>query len=113
MRTLNLDLDMITGRVLAIGKDGRRYTIEELDAAERAARAGDPAARATLDAVDHGMGGPLTREAAEALLAKTMHDCPECQAARARGETVTWSLLPGSVPRGTRSRGNRRRRGRR
>ena len=95
MRTLSLDLDMETGAVMAVGKDGRRYTLEQIDAAERAARRGDAASAAMLRAIDHGLdadGDRLGPVEVKARFEQLVHDCPECQAARARGEQpITWA----------------------
>ncbi len=89
MPTYSIVTDLNTGTTLAVGKDGRTYTMDEIDAAERRAKGGDPAARALLVNVDHGVderGRRLSQAQVKARLAQMIHDCPECQAARAHAE---------------------------
>lgn len=94
MRTYNLVTDLETATSFALGKGGRRYTMQEIDAAERAAAGGDPAAAALLLDVDHGVDDQGARLSFEQVMARheqLIHDCPECQAARARGEQpIRW-----------------------
>jgi hypothetical protein len=72
-----LIFDERTGRTFLKARDQQLYTLDEVEAAESAARAGDEAALALLESLDRGGDGfdPM------ALL----HDCPECRAALARG----------------------------
>ena len=117
MRSYSLDLDMLTGDILAIGKDGRRYTFEQIRRAETAASRGDPDAAALLLAVDHGLdadGNRMTPEEVRTRFEQLIHDCPECQAARARGEQpLRWPPPPPDGPRPTNSHARRRERERR
>ncbi len=102
MRNLSLDLDLATGAVVAVGTDGRRYRLEEVEAADRAARRGDAAAAATLRAVDHGVdadGAALAPHGIRQRFEQIIHDCPDCQAALARGEVpITWTASDGTPP---------------
>ena len=95
MRSYNVEMDLVTGAAFAIGKDGRRHTMSELGAAEAAAERGDPEALALLESVDHSIdldGRRLSPEEVRARFEQLVHDCPECQAARARGEAPRiWS----------------------
>lgn len=91
MRTYNMEMDPASGAVTLVGKDGRRYSNRDLVAAEQAAAQGDAAAEALLRNLDHGLdddGQRLTVEEVRARAEQIIHDCPACQAARARGEPV-------------------------
>ena len=61
-------------------RDHKRYTVEEVAAAERRAEGGDAEAAALLDSLEI-----QTRDGVVDLQ-QLMHDCPECRAAMARGE---------------------------
>ncbi len=67
--------DLGTNQSHIEGRSKRRYTLQEVAAAERDAKRGDKAALATLDDIEH----PFTD------LETLMHDCPECRADRERG----------------------------
>ncbi len=73
MRNIVFDTDTNTSFIL--GRDGTKYTVEQVDAADR--NPGDPASRAVLENVEY----PAT-----ATIEDMIHDCPECRAAMARGE---------------------------
>jgi len=66
MASYHMRTDMRTGEMVFIGKSGREISGRDLAVIDARAKAGDVAA--------------------QALLAQQIHDCPECQAARARGE---------------------------
>ena len=92
MRTYNMEMGRASGAVTLVGKDGRRYSNQDLIAAEHAAKQGDPAAEALLRNLDHGVdddGRRLSADEVRARAEQIVHDCPACQAARARGEPVT------------------------
>lgn len=94
MASYHMRTDMRTGEMVFIGKSGREVSSRDLAVIEARAKAGDAAAQAVTRDLDIGTdahGQPLDRAAAEALVAQQIHDCPECQAARARGE-VGFSL---------------------
>lgn len=89
MASYHMRTDMRTGEMVFIGKSGREVSGRDLAVIEARAKAGDAAAQAVTRDLDIGTdehGRPLDRATAEALLAQQIHDCPECQAARARGE---------------------------
>jgi hypothetical protein len=89
MPTYNLTIDHETGSTRVVSRDGRRHSMDALAAAQRAAADGDAEAAALLQSVDFGVGddGAVLDEAGrDALVEKIIHDCPECRAARARGE---------------------------
>ncbi|HVV83132.1 MAG TPA: hypothetical protein VHE35_08625 [Kofleriaceae bacterium] len=91
MRTYNLEIDFQAGTTVAIARDGRRYTMLEIQAAERHARRGDEAAKALLASVDIGVdedGRRLSPEELRDVFRQTVHDCPECRAAHALGAPV-------------------------
>ncbi len=94
MTTYNLVMDLAAGVTNVVGKDGRRYTMQQVDVLEAAAAGGDPTARATLRTVDYGLdgaGATLSPAELRAVAEQIVHDCPECQAARACGELpVVW-----------------------
>jgi len=88
----SMTIDWITGECFLVAKDGRRYSLAQLEAAERAASSGDAEAAALLAALDH------TPEAATAaaphkemtpddyrrITLQSVHDCPLCAEERAR-----------------------------
>lgn len=86
MRTYNLTVDLETGAVFAIDKNGARRSMAELDDAEARAARGDADALATLMAVDFGVDAEGRRLDDHQIMEAIMHDCPDCRAARARGE---------------------------
>jgi hypothetical protein len=89
MASYHMRTDMRTGEMVFIGKSGREVSGRDLAVIEARAKAGDVDARAVTRDLDFGIdehGRPLDRAAAQALVAQQIHDCPECQAARARGE---------------------------
>lgn len=115
MRSYSLEMDLVSGAMYAVAKDGRRYTMTELGAAEQAAARGDPEAAALLRAVDFAVdddGRQLSSAEVRARFEQVVHDCPECQAARARGEEpIAWSSV--DLIGGPRERAGRPARGRR
>jgi len=48
---VELVIDLDTGQIAALGRDGRRYSPDEIAAAESGARRGDADALAILDAI--------------------------------------------------------------
>ena len=89
MASYHMRTDMRTGEMVFIGKSGREVRGRELAVIDARAKAGDVAAQAVRRDLDFGVddeGLPISAAAAQALLAQQIHDCPECQAARARGE---------------------------
>ena len=76
--------DRTTGKSSIIGRDGTTYSLDEYEEARRRARAGDAAAQAMLDNVDHTQAWADTSP--EEQLRQMLHDCPECRAALERGE---------------------------
>lgn len=52
MRSYRLGLDRMTGEIIALGRDGRRYTIAELEHAEDGATRGDPVALEVIRQVE-------------------------------------------------------------
>lgn len=74
--------DLTTGQSHIRGRDGRDYTTQEVEAAKQRAALGDLEAAALLDNVELGK----TDEEAAANNQMLFDNCPECQAARARGE---------------------------
>lgn len=72
--TYNLVMDERTGEVVALGRNGRTYSMDDIVKAEKAAKAGDADAMATMTALDH------TGMSMEDL----MHDCPLCREERDR-----------------------------
>lgn len=96
MASYHMRTDMQTGEMVFIGKSGREVAGRELAVIDARAKAGDPEAQAVRRDLDFGIddhGQPLDPARAQALLAQQIHDCPECQAARARGE-VGFTLGP-------------------
>ena len=92
MGTYNMEMDPASGAVTLVGKDGCRYTNQDLITAEQAAGLGDAGAEALLRNLDHGLdddGRRLSADEVKARFEQIVHDCPACQAARARGEPVT------------------------
>lgn len=82
---LHMVFDITTGQAKARGRSGRWYTQHEIDLANRR---GDPEGevfRADLDRTD--MNDADMRQ----MLLDEMHDCPDCRAALARGETPTFA----------------------
>jgi hypothetical protein len=77
MRHIVMDTD--TGTSYLESRDHKRYTFEEVAAAEARAEAGDADAAALLESLDFPTTGGIDLRA-------LMHDCPECRAALARGE---------------------------
>jgi len=72
--TYNIVTDRLTGQVMALGKNGRQYSLREVTRALEAAKRGDADAQATLEALDHtGMS-----------MEEIMADCPCCRAERER-----------------------------
>lgn len=106
MPTYNLTGNLATGKQFAIAKQGGQIPLEELNQLRAEADAGDPASIVALRAFDYGVddaGRELPPEHAVRAMEAIMHDCPECQAARARGETprvYTWPdiLAMGPIP---------------
>ena len=98
MPTFNLTGDFTTGKQFAIAKQGGQIPLEELEQLRAEANAGDPASIIALRAFDYGVddaGRELPPEHAVRAMEAIMHDCPECQAAPARGETpriYTWAI---------------------
>lgn len=89
MASYHMRTDMRTGEMVFIGKSGREVSGRELAVIDARAKAGDVAAQAVTRDLDFGIddeGLPVSAAAAQALLAQQIHDCPECQAAGARGE---------------------------
>lgn len=90
MRAYNLVGDLRTGEQFAVDKLGNRVpmaTVEQLIADEQR---GDVAATVALRRFDLNVdeqGRAVSPQEIEALLQHVMDDCPDCQAARARGET--------------------------
>jgi hypothetical protein len=78
-------MDRRTGEIKMQGHEGRLYTLEDVQRAERRAASGDAAALALLADVDFETPGAIDVMDMEAIL----HDCPECRAALARGEKPT------------------------
>jgi hypothetical protein len=121
MRTYNLTIDLETGAMFAIDRNGARRSLAELQDAEARAQRGDPDALATLLAVDVGLDHEGEQLDYDKMMQAIMHDCPDCQAARARGEEpLVFSsaelerLMAGPGPsRQTRERARARRRRRR
>lgn len=96
MTTFHMRTDMRTGEVVYIGKSGREVAARDFDTLDARVRMGDAEALAVRRDLDLGVdehGRPLDPAAVRALAAQQIHDCPECQAARARGE-VGFSMGP-------------------
>lgn len=88
---LDLVIDWTSGETWLRGRDGRRYSDEELDAALRGAERGEPEAKATLANLDRSEPGDPPWDAAisdEEFVRRVLDDCPECRAAAARGEPM-------------------------
>lgn len=88
MPTYNIMSELSTGRVFAIGKDGRQYPLEVVHDALRAAERGDAAAQAIARQVDLSIddeGLPRDRASIDADIERSIHDCPLCAEAAARG----------------------------
>ncbi len=82
-------IDTRTGDIKTIGKDGREYSPDEIDAAQRLAELGDPDAQATLANIER---SDYTDVDPMALMRQMLHDCPECRAAMAAGEVPVWGI---------------------
>jgi hypothetical protein len=78
-------IDRRTGQMCFRGRDGRDYTAAEVESAKTRAASGDLEATALLATIE--MRG--TDEELAAQFRQIVDDCPECQAARARGEQPT------------------------
>jgi hypothetical protein len=76
-------IDRTTGATHVRGRDGRLYTSADIEAAQLRADGGDEAAEAELHNMTVGDSEADPHEVMEQL----MHDCAECRALRARGET--------------------------
>jgi hypothetical protein len=72
----HLVIDRNTGEARIQARGGATYSMEEVEAIERRAKAGDAAATAIIESLDVTGVTP----------AQMMHDCPECRAAMAFGE---------------------------
>jgi hypothetical protein len=72
--------DRTTGISYIEARDHKRYTFEEVAAAERRAQAGDAGAAALLDSLEIPTPGGFVD------MRQLLHDCPECRAAMERGE---------------------------
>lgn len=81
---LHVIIDRTTGEAIIQGAT-RRYTTAEYEAARRDAARGDKDAIARLD--DIRAGGEIDAP-------HMLDDCPECQAALARGERPTFGPAP-------------------
>lgn len=57
MRSYRLGLDRMTGEIIALGRDGRRYTIADLEHAEDGATRGDPVALEVIRQVELASSG--------------------------------------------------------
>jgi|GEM_PF-6326884 len=91
MPTYNVQADMATGEIHVVGNNSRRYSLEELEAAEEAARLGDAAAQAILREVDlslDGQGRSREREEVLAAAGLALASCPECRAAGMRADPL-------------------------
>lgn len=89
MASYHMRTDMSTGETVFVGKSGRVVDTRDLARVQARARAGDREAQAIERDLDFGVdeaGRPLDPRQIEALTAQSIHDCPECQAAMARGE---------------------------
>lgn len=89
MPSYHMRTDIRTGEMVFIGKSGREVSGRDLAAIDARAKAGDVQAMAVRRDLDFGVddeGLPISAAATRALVAQQIHDCPECQAARARGE---------------------------
>jgi len=82
----SMTIDWNTGDCFVVAKDGRRYSLAEIEAIERAASSGDAAAAAALAALDQTPEDEQVRDLVDDLeaMARTMHDCPMCREERAR-----------------------------
>ncbi len=79
MPTYNVQADLTNGAIHVVAKDGRRYTLDELEAAELRARAGDRAAQALLCQVDLSRdcdGHPVANDEAVAAAQRTIAAVP-------------------------------------
>lgn len=78
---LSLTIDLTTGAIAAVGKDGRMYAPAEVQAALDGAKRGDAGALATVAILDHTplTGMPTGPDAAAAILQHQMDNCPLCQ----------------------------------
>ncbi len=83
-------LDLQTGQLYTVGRDGTRYTAAEVTRAQFRAKRGDEAARAIIANIDR------TDEFADTdpveVMKRFVHDCPECRAALARGEAAHFGV---------------------
>jgi hypothetical protein len=88
---IHLSFDRTTGSTKAVGKSGRWYSQPEIDRAY-AARRGvtDPEGAAIADDLDH---GDLSDEQLHQAFLDEIHDCPDCRAAMAAGETPHVQLV--------------------
>jgi hypothetical protein len=66
MRSYRLGLDRMTGDIIALGRDGRRYTITELEHAEDGALRGDPVALEVIRQVELASPGAVVTAATSA-----------------------------------------------
>lgn len=83
MPTYNVQADLTTGDLHVVGKNGRRYSLDELEAAEASARRGDRAAQELLCQVDLSRdddGRALVEHDAVAAAQRALQDCAECRA---------------------------------
>ena len=97
MPTFNLTDDLETGTQHAVAKQGGRIPIEAFNTLRAEAEAGDPAAIIALRSFDYSVdeaGRELSPAHQLSALEASLHDCPDCQAARARGETPLRLTLP-------------------
>jgi hypothetical protein len=86
---LDIVIDVSTGESWYEGKHGQRFSHDEVAAAMAGAERGDPEAQAKLALIDARPEGapPITAGmSTEEMLRRMMDDCPDCQAALARGE---------------------------
>jgi hypothetical protein len=126
MPTFNLTDDFETGKQYAVAKRGGRIPMDEFDRLCAEANAGDPASIIALRAFDYSVddaGRELPPAHQLSALEASLHDCPECNAARARGETprplmfldllaLAGAPIPGFRPAPTHPGRRKRRRGR-
>lgn len=86
MPTYNLKADLSTGDLHVLGRDGRLYTVDEIEDAEARAKHGDPAAVAVLRAVDASQDYVALLGAVSELLPKA---APEPEPSPSPGPTAT------------------------
>lgn len=85
MAMLNLIIDIRTGETSIQGRDGSVYTLDHVELIRARAQAGNAEAIARLREIEY--PDPTNTQDARKMLEHAMDDCPECRAARARGET--------------------------